>query len=116
MSLQYTILDTSVFDELLNVPHWAHQHNTIFEDFEKRIKNGEKFVIPIATIIETGNHIAHSKKGDSTYKCAKDFVNYVRKSLNNVEPFLYLPFFDKDSLEQWLDTYPNNAKKWCFNC
>lgn len=51
-------IDTSVLTELLEVPGKCQQAEQIRRDFDERWHRGHKFVLPISTIIETGNHIA----------------------------------------------------------
>jgi hypothetical protein len=55
-----TFIDTSVLCELLRVPGKCQQHDMVRDEFQRRIEQGERFVIPITAVIETGNHIAQA--------------------------------------------------------
>ena len=55
-------IDTSVLVALLGVPGFNQRHQEAQKEFRAYQADGAKFVIPITTIIETGNHIAQVKK------------------------------------------------------
>jgi hypothetical protein len=57
---QITFLDTSVLCELLEVPGKCRDDDEVRIEFELRVAEGERFVIPITAVIETGNHIANA--------------------------------------------------------
>ena len=52
------IVDTTVFLNILDVPEWNQNRDTVLADFEDRIKAGSRFHLPVAAIIQTGTHIA----------------------------------------------------------
>lgn len=52
------LLDTSVYLNVLNVPGFNQDRQTVFDDFDKAIKQNDHFLLPLATVWETGNHIA----------------------------------------------------------
>ena len=54
------LIDTSIFLEVLNVPQKANQHKFIMELLKEKINEGETLFLPMATILETGNHIAQN--------------------------------------------------------
>ena len=56
--MEYILIDTSVMLEILNVPNKARGHDTIMTQFRKKVDAGATFFIPLATILETGNHVA----------------------------------------------------------
>lgn len=51
-------IDTSVMVELLDVPGFNARHAEILAELDRRIALGITFVLPVTTIIETGNHVA----------------------------------------------------------
>jgi hypothetical protein len=62
------IMDTSILCVWLQVPgmettgkQQEHTYASVSERIDREQRNGTKLVLPIATIIETGNHIAHAK-------------------------------------------------------
>jgi len=52
-----TFIDTSVLCELIEVPGKSRGDGVVRAEFQARAVDGERFVIPITAVIETGNHI-----------------------------------------------------------
>ena len=67
------LLDTSVFVEFLNVPNMNAQHAAIHNELKQKIQDGESLFLPMATILETGNHIAQNGDGKQRRKVAAVF-------------------------------------------
>ena len=107
----YILIDTSVMLEILNVPNKAGKHITIMDEFRKKAKAGVTFFIPLATILETGNHIAQNGDGRQRLACAENFVDLVEKSLDGESPFKVLQFFDQEELRKWLQDFPASANR-----
>ena len=105
------LLDTSVFVEILNVPNMVKQRDTILAELGQKIQNGESLFLPMATIFETGNHIAQNGDGTQRRKCAKDFVEQVQKALDGTSPFTPLKFPVNEDLKQWLAGFPDFAMR-----
>jgi hypothetical protein len=53
------LIDTSVFAALIQVPGRDQRHAEVRSEFERRIEAGVTFILPVSTIIETGNLIAN---------------------------------------------------------
>ncbi|WP_024275693.1 hypothetical protein [Hyphomicrobium sp. 802] len=93
MPLRVLILDTSVLCCLLEIPgkeicgpdgdKWDKERVTKLLKEEKG--KGSSFVIPLATIIETGNHIAQSPKG--RFELATAFGGYMKKAADGSSPW-----------------------------
>lgn len=103
------ILDTSVLCELLDVPNKASQHETIVAEFELRAKRNEKFLLPIAVVIETGNHIAQNGDGQRRRRIAAKFVMLVETALDDKSPFTLTPMPSPDRIREWLTSFPDDA-------
>lgn len=54
------LIDTSVFLNLLNVPNRNQTRAEVVASFEEYAENNCTFILPMATILETGNHIART--------------------------------------------------------
>ncbi|MFF6811772.1 hypothetical protein ACFZAG_18040 [Streptomyces sp. NPDC012403] len=81
-------LDTSVFVELLGVPHMDGHRDEVLSEMDARLKSKVRFVLPTATVIETGNHVFQIKNGDARRKCAADFMSMLRKTANGEAPWV----------------------------
>ena len=67
-------IDTSVFANILDIPNMNADCKLVIAEFNKRIKNKkERIILPYATLIETGNHIAHIPNGNKTRNIAMKF-------------------------------------------
>ena len=111
MGMGYVLIDTSVMLEILNVPKKANDHDAIMAEFKKKVDAGGTFFIPLATIMETGNHIAQNGNGRQRLACARHFVNLVEKSLDGESPFMVLKFFDQKELRKLLQDFPASANR-----
>lgn len=63
-------IDTSVMMNLLEVPEMCSDAEKIKEEWIEVLKAEDVLILPIATIIETGNHIAHISNGNIRRKIA----------------------------------------------
>jgi hypothetical protein len=114
MSKRILILDTSVLCCWLRVPgkeeagpindRWNYQR---IERELKAEENKSIFVLPIATLIETGNHIAQA--GKSRFECANELAACLLKAADAKSP--WAAFTDQSSLWQ-ADSLRNLANSW----
>lgn len=105
------IIDTSVFCEILDVPKMASQRDAIREALKARIVAREELLLPITTIIETGNHIGQQGDGNLRRMTAERFVEQVTKALGGETPFTPTPFMNDRELMQLLKEFPDWAKR-----
>lgn len=105
------LLDTSVFVEILNVPHMNVQHTAIYDELEQKIQDGESLFLPMATILETGNHIAQNGDGKQRRKVAAVFVEQVQLALDGKSPFTPIAFPTQDAMREWLAAFPDVAMR-----
>lgn len=103
------LIDTSVFLEILNVRTKATRHKQITDELEDRIQHREKLFLPMATILETGNHIGQNGDGNQRRSCAQRFVHLVRMALAGESPFQPINFLEARQLDTWLDDFPDHA-------
>jgi hypothetical protein len=68
------LIDTSVFLNFLNVPNCNQHRVLVLEDYKIYAQSGCTFLLPMATILETGNHIAQNGDGTVRRKIAIRFV------------------------------------------
>lgn len=74
------LIDTSIFLNLLDVPYCNEARAAVAEDFATFVEAGCSFLLPMATILETGNHIAQNGDGNLRRKTAQRFVFAVNGS------------------------------------
>ncbi len=103
-------IDTSVMMNLLEVPGRCADSQMIKDEFRQIIDNKEVLILPIATIIETGNHIAHISNGNSRRTIASKFGEFLRKTAEGEAPWkLYGIELDKEGLIYLADHIEENA-------
>ncbi|TRV47069.1 MAG: hypothetical protein EWV53_04335 [Microcystis panniformis Mp_MB_F_20051200_S9] len=103
------LIDTSIFLEILNVPQKASQSELIFQELKEKFEAKESLFLPMATILETGNHIAQNGDGNQRRTCAEKFVNQVTQALEGKSPFIPINFLKKEDLQGWLKEFPDEA-------
>ncbi|MGP8289684.1 hypothetical protein ACT3OH_05395 [Vreelandella zhanjiangensis] len=104
------LVDTSVFLEILNVPGKASQHSEIFDQLSELVEHTrDELFLPMATILETGNHIGQNGDGRQRRHCAEVFTKYVSSALEGRSPFKPISFMEQKELQTWLDEFPDHA-------
>lgn len=105
------IIDTSVFCNILHVPTKSQQHSETMVQFEQHIKNGYTLLLPMATIYETGNHIAQNGDGRTRRAIAQLFVEHVNGAFSGQAPWTPTPFDDSEEFSTWLSQFPDQAMR-----
>ena len=104
------LIDTSIYLNVLDVPSF-HQHRTaVLAEFQARIQSGDYFLLPLAAIWETGNHIAHLTTGSLRRQFAIKLVADVARAVNGDTPYRPTYFPDREEFLRWLNDFPNYAQ------
>ncbi len=103
------LVDTTIFLEALNVPSKANQHTAITNQIEAKIRNKESLFLSMATVLETGNHIAQNGDGNQRRQCAERFVKQVQKAIDGGSPFKPINFLEANDMRRWLAEFPDWA-------
>jgi hypothetical protein len=74
------LLDTSVYLNILDVPSFNQDREVILDEFEIRFQDQDLFFLPMATIWETGNHIADLANGSIRYQYGKKLLEDITKA------------------------------------
>ncbi len=108
---EIVLLDTTIYLNVLNV-EGKNQHRTeVLDEFKKRAENDASFLLPMATIWETGNHIARLSDGGRRRKFAQELVDDVSKALNGETPYRTTYFPNREEFLQWLVKFPEYAQR-----
>lgn len=112
ISMNVRFIDTSIMCNLLEIPDMCADKEQVKREFREIIDRKETLIMPLATIIETGNHIAHipDGKGDARYIVTKKFKEFLAKTAESEAPWtLYGNALDSkeikymsENLEQFL--------------
>ncbi|WP_081816239.1 hypothetical protein [Delftia sp. RIT313] len=103
------IVDTSVFLNILNVPGMNNDWEDVYKELERLIEAEDHLFIPMAAIVETGNHIAQLANGAQRRSVAKRFVDNVRQALNDEAPWKPINFPTNNEVLGWLDCFTEAA-------
>lgn len=113
--MSIVLVDTSVFCEIVPVPGRSQSRDEILEQLEEHIQNEATLLLPIATILETGNHIAHINDGRQRRVTAEQYVQLVQQALGNIEgpaPWTVpQPLLAPEDLQRYLNEFPDHAMR-----
>ena len=103
------LLDTSILCEILEVPNRCQSQAAIEKELKRKIQADERLLLPMISILETGNHIGQNGDGRQRREAAEGFVRFVERALAGETPFTPTPFFELDKLSAWLRQFPDWA-------
>ena len=103
------IVDTSVLLNILDVPDRNQRKKEVLDRLGVLIEAGDHLFIPMAAIVEVGNHIAHVKSGVQRRAAAARFVKEVRSALSDEAPWKPINFPSNQEVLSWLDAFPDSA-------
>ncbi|MDC7286791.1 hypothetical protein NXH76_03165 [Blautia schinkii] len=103
-------IDTSIIMNLLEIPYMCDKKDEVKEEFRNAIENGERLVLPISVIIESGNHIAHIADGNMRKEKAESFSRFLEKTAKDDAPWkLFGTGLDKEDLLHIAEDFPEKA-------
>lgn len=103
-------VDTSVLVELLNIPQRNQNYEAVKAEYEKLTRQKDVFVLPLAVLVETGNHIAHISDGNVRRKIAITFVDFLKHAINHEGNLNVMPELSKDVLNKVIECFPLQAQ------
>ena len=71
-------IDTSIVMNLLRIPHMCQEYESVKKEFNEAIEQNETLILPLATIIESGNHISHIADGNIRREKAVKFQEFLK--------------------------------------
>ena len=104
------IVDTSIFCNVLNIPHMNGEREQVMKELESFLKAETTLLLPMATVYETGNHIAHIKGGDRR-RFAALFVEQVQKAIVGDAPWQVMQVPTTEEIGEWLTAFPDSAMR-----
>ena len=107
-------IDTTVYLNRLNVPGRNQEYDSVKNDFQTMMACGTRFLLPCATIFETGNHISRLPDEKQRRKFAEAMVNDVRDALEGKSPYLPTQMLSTPNFIKWLNEFPDYVAqgKW----
>lgn len=105
------LIDTSIFLNILNVPGFNQDRKEVFSSFERYIEQGSHFLLPMATIWETGNHISRIASGAQRRRFAELLLDQIKLAFDGEAPFKATYFPDRREFLNWLGSFPDFAMR-----
>jgi predicted nucleic acid-binding protein len=85
------LLDTSVLVELLGLPFVSDQKEEVRAEFTQRTERGTELLLPLATIVETGQHVERVADGHRRRECADRFARVLQATVDRKAPWSFSP-------------------------
>lgn len=109
MPSEVIIIDTSVFLNVLDVPDRNQDRDEIRKHFEALGNTTTYYLLPLAAVLETGNHIARLSDGRKRRQYAKKLRDEVTEALAGNTPWKPIQFPDSGEVSTWLHKFPEFA-------
>jgi hypothetical protein len=105
------LLDTSVYLNVLDVPGFNQDRVAVFDEFRALIEQGDHFLLPLAAVWETGNHIAKLADGRNRRRYAQLLIENVQLAVSGAVPYRATHFPDREDFLGWLGEFPAAAMR-----
>ena len=105
------IVDSSVLLNIIDVPGRNQRRVEVLDRLAALIDSEDHLFIPMAAIVEVGNHIAQVANGAHRRAAAQRFVKEVRSALADEAPWKPINFPSNEEVLRWLDAFPDSATK-----
>lgn len=105
------IVDSSVLLNIIDVPGRNQRRAEVLDRLAALIDSGAHLFIPMAAIVEVGNHIARVANGAHRRSAAERFVSEVRSALANEAPWKPVNFPSNQEVLKWLNAFPDSAMR-----
>ncbi len=105
------LLDTSVYLNILDVPDFNQDRDEVFTTLQDSIGCGDYFLLPLATVWETGNHIADLADGQTRRQHAARLLEDVTKAFGGNAPYRATHFPDREEFLKWLGDFPDTVMR-----
>ncbi|MBE9117637.1 hypothetical protein IQ249_17195 [Lusitaniella coriacea LEGE 07157] len=105
------IVDTSIFCNVLNIPHMNGERKKVMKELEEFLENGTSLLLPMAAVYETGNHIAQLSNGNNRRRFAEVFVEQVKNAIAGDAPWQVMQIPTTEEVGEWLSEFPNSSMR-----
>ncbi len=111
MASAIRIMDTSIYLTVLGVPKHERGDSGRVEqlrnEVERCAKNDVIIIIPLGTIVETGNHIASAVDG-RRYGIVNRFIEDITAAIEDRAPYS-IGMVNSAALREWLDLFRSHS-------
>lgn len=105
--MKYIVWDTTALDSFLGVPGKCQHQTEVRAAYSASVSQQDRMFIPLAAIVECGNHIAHCIWGKRLL--AQQLVRMVKDSIAGLSPFVPMRFWKKEQFSPIVDSLIENV-------
>ena len=105
------IVDSSVLLNVLDVPGFNQHRDDVLERFDQLVDAEDHLLLPLAAVLETGDHVADLSDGGERRRYAERFRARIHEALRNEAPWTPIDFPESSVLLAWLDDFPDMAMR-----
>ena len=109
--METVIVDTTVMLNILNVPRHNRERTEIMAALRDSTVGGAVFLLPLAAVFQTGNHIADLRDDGERRRYAAALQYRVRAALDKREGWAMTPLPDADRVKQWMTAFPQFVQR-----
>ena len=105
------IVDSSVLLNVLDIPGFNQNRDDVLDEFGLLVNAGDHLLLPMAAVLETGDHIADLSDGRERRRYAERFRDRIREALRGEAPWTPIEFPEPSRLFTWLADFPGMAMR-----
>ena len=105
------IVDSSILLNVLDILGFNQDRVDVFEQFRLSVEAGHLFLLPLAAVLETGNHLADLADGRVRRHHAQRFQRRILEALDGHAPWAPIEFPETSRLRGWLHDFPDRAMR-----
>lgn len=105
------LLDSSAYLNVLDIPGFNQDQSAVIKGFGEYIARNDYFLLPLATVWETGNHISRLSDGGTRRVYAQKLVDDVNRAFIGDVPYRATHFPDRKEFLEWLMDFPATAMR-----
>ena len=103
------LIDTTVFCNVVPVPGRDQDRTAVLSRMATLRSRGVELLLPLAAIVETGNHIARCGDGRVRRQTAARCVRIVKQAIEGDAAITPPPFCEPEEFLEWLSEFPDAA-------
>lgn len=105
------IVDSSVLLNVLDIPAFNQHRDDVLEEFGLLVSAGDHLLLPMAAVLEAGDHIADLSDGRERRRHAERFRCRIHEALRGEAPWTPIEFPEPSRLLAWLVDFPDMAMR-----
>ena len=103
------IVDSCVLLNVLDVPGFNQHRDDVFQEFVRLVDAENHLLLPMAAVLETGDHVADLSDGKARRRYAERFRDCIHEALDGKAPWTPIEFPETSQLLVWLADFPDMA-------